>query len=746
MGHPVRNSEASVNELEKAVAILRQRGATDADIVRYVAEYRKATKTPESSTPGQQFGALAARGVTLGFAPKILGGIDAVNAMLPRAMGGESMPASGFGAKYTETRDRISRAADQGIAEHPVAGRAVEIGSGLATSLPVMGARVTASVARPALKGLARIGAGAMKGVETGAALGAAAGAGHATGGLKDYGQQMADGAAYGGLFGGAAGAIIPPVAEFAGNVGGRALTAIGARPTGRSAQEIADDLARMRAPKGPEAPMAQAMGNSAMPEPSAPQRIRARIGQAAEAAGIESSKTRALREIARRFELDNVTPENAEVFAKLHAGKPVAVLDLGHNNVADLARTSKDVPGLGKRIVPEFLHGRSAGVRGDEGQTLQRITGDFEKRIGLKPENYYQSVDEMTAEMKAAASSNYGKIRGHVIDDPEVLSLFDEPEFRAVHEAIRRNARIRKADPIAPLSEVGEIGGKVHTQQNPQTLGTLDKMKRHLDQIIGGKIDGGPIQRDAAYAMRERLSAALDRMDEIVPEYKAARSQYRGSAEAIDAFEQGRTDFLTLDPRLIQRKLAAMPERVQDLYRRGGYDALRGKLVKMKDGANIGGWLEENPDIRSRVGALAKKADDAELLRDDLGLERHMGTRKDQILGGPNTASRLIDYESTKAQTTEAGNAARQVPGLTGRVLGALADNTITRRAAGQTSEVMGEVGKIMTRSGPTGIHLTADEIRRLQMQDIVRQLQTRGKATTLGGLTGSQVGRDRP
>lgn len=707
---------------------------------------------PTHATAGQQFGALAASGATLGFAPKILGGIDAANAMLPKSLGGESMPARDFGNRYATTRDRIMDAADEGVEHHPIAGRAVELGAGLAATIPSM-------VGRTALAGMSaaervplmvRMARNAVHGARTGAAIGAVAGAGHATGGVEDYAHEMANGAAFGGVVGAGASAVVPPLLSAAGSVAGKAVTAVGLRPTGRTALEMAIDRMRMRSPQGPEAPTQPATfaAAGATPESSAPtigEKMRARFGAAAERAGVETSKTRALREVMRRLELDNVSPDDAVSLATNNPGKPLAVLDLGHNNVADLARTAKDVPSLAKRDIPEFLHHRSAGTRGDEGRTLQRVTGDFEHRIGLKPENYFQTVDQMTAEMKKNAASDYGKIRGTVVEDPEVLSIFNEPEFRGVHESIRTNARLRRAEPIPPLTSDEITFGKKITSQNPQTIGTLDKMKRHLDQIIAGKIEGGAIGRDAAYAMRERLNAGLDRLDELHPDYQAARAKYRGSAEAIEAFEQGRKDFHETDPRLVQAKLAEMPERLRDLYRRGAYDGLRSRLLKMDDGSNIGAWLEKNPDIRERVAALAKSEGDVELLRDDLGLERHMGNRKNQILGGPNTAERLIGHESTVPRVTQAGNLARNLPGI-GKLAGSMLDNSITRRTAEQTGDVMGEVGKIMTRSGPEGMRLTAEEIRKLQMRELIKQLRTRTKVSTAGGLAGARFSTDRP
>lgn len=713
-------------------------------------------------------------------------------------------------------------------------------------------------------------------------------------------------GAVAGGATAAVLGATVPPVIRAVKAGTSSATTALALRPSGLTAQEMAADAASRSAPVGPQASATPVQSSIQSATKSGPQlgptfgqRTRAAAGRVVEKAGVESSKTRALREVARRFELDNVTEPDALAYADRAGNKPVAVLDLGAGNVGGLARTAKDVPSLARRQIPEFLHERSGGTFGNEGATLQRITSDIEQRIGLAPEDYYATVEDMTQRMKNTAASDYGKIRNQVVDDVDALSLFDEPEFRAVHDAIRRNARLRNGEQIPPLREkpaeslrdaqgrirenlnsvarkdleaesrrlsqlnaqeeayhssvkdagyrheyeelpdmertgrstrkVDQFGNKVKRQAedlsdadgmmdpdklaadnkiikdynrsqivrrareqairrinaelnrrpvaddsfdfganaddgfdfygdggaprsvapepgqfNPQTLGTLDKMKRHLDQIISGKIEGGPIQRDAAYAMRERLNTALDRMDELYPEYKQARSNYRGSAEAIEAYETGKAEFLRLDPRAIQQKLAKMPERLQDLYRRGGYDALRSeKLTRMDDGANIGAFLEKNPDIRARIAALAKNADDQPLLRSDFNVERQMGDRKNFILGGPNSAERMIEHASTVPRVTQAGNLVRNVPGV-GKFAAHMLDNTLTRRLAEQTGDVMGEVGKVMTRTGRPGIQSTFGEIAALKAKDLERAELARQIGTwTTSRITGTPPSR---
>jgi hypothetical protein len=758
-----------MDELQKAIAKLRQLGATQQEIDAYVQEHSPAFRgrgTSGTFSDEPKPGALSRIGDRLSGAMQqlvddpfgTLGSMakSAVKAPVESFMRTFDTPVVGeevSPARYLRGKAgplpgalpmgaRITKENTPGAitpAEHRAAGLQTVVNA----ALPAIASRTGGALVR---QGVNKFLSNA---VGTGAA-GAAAGAAY------DPEDPLV-----GAVTGGITGAVLGPVGEGIIKGGGKLTSGVvnelGLRPSGKSAVEMFQDALKVQEPLGPQAQSATpsietifgGTGGSNAP-PSAPtnlQRVRAATGRLVErATPIESAKTRALREVARRFSAesgDNVTRGDALAFADRAGDKPIMPLDLGAGNVAGLARMAKDTPGLGRRLIPEALHGRSSGVGVPEGEgaTLQRVTSDFEKRIGLKPEDYFRSLEDMIKEQKANASADYGAIRNTLVDDPEVLSLFDIPEWRAVHERVRTNARVaHKGEVIPPLRDVSEAvqaadAAGVPDALNAQKLGTLDKVKRQLDKIIEGKAEGGPIDRDLAYSMRERLNEVLTRMDELHPEYGKARSRYRGSAEMMDAYKAGKEDFLTEDPRFIRSKLETLPERLQDLYRRGGYDALRSdKLMKLSDAANIGDALLKNPDIRARIEALAKSPEEATALRGDQSIEQAMGFRKNAILGGPNTAERLIEFETTKPRLTRAGEVARLIPGV-GKAAGALVDNRLTQRAAGQTADVMGEVSKILTRPGRAGIEQTFDEVMQLLAADALRRQRLRAAGNVVIG-----------
>jgi hypothetical protein len=127
-----------------------------------------------------------------------------------------------------------------------------------------------------------------------------------------------------------------------------------------------------MKAPVGPQAasntPTVEAITKGASsprlhvsPQPSALDRFRATTGQAVKNLGVESNTDRALRLVAERYDLDNVTPADATAYVDRAGAKPVSVIDLGGGNVAGLARLAKDTPGLARRQIPSSCMGAAA-------------------------------------------------------------------------------------------------------------------------------------------------------------------------------------------------------------------------------------------------------------------------------------------------------------------------------------------------------------------------------------------------
>jgi hypothetical protein len=111
--------------------------------------------------------------------------------------------------------------------------------------------------------------------------------------------------------------------------------------------------------------------------------------------------------------------------------------------------------------------------------------------------------------------------------------------------------------------------------------------MKRGLDHIIegAGKEGKPPLSRQTARALRASLNEALDEID--VPEYKTARSIWRGFSEQLEELKRGQEGFLRKPPELVARELAASS--APDMYRVGAIQAVSDAAYGVgPEGANV--------------------------------------------------------------------------------------------------------------------------------------------------------------
>lgn len=153
-----------------------------------------AAPTPQAKPsiidPASRTGAVLsglAQGATLGFADEALGGIDALNHIAPKWLGGEGAPASEFSQRYAETRDRVRAGDEAGKEAH---GTAHAVSSFAGSVLPFVTGGVAGKLVKPTLA----------RAMGEGAALGGVAGFGNAKGDAVQQAEGTAAGAALGGL------------------------------------------------------------------------------------------------------------------------------------------------------------------------------------------------------------------------------------------------------------------------------------------------------------------------------------------------------------------------------------------------------------------------------------------------------------------------------------------------------------------------------------------------------------------
>jgi hypothetical protein len=198
-----------------------------------------------------------------------------------------------------------------------------------------------------------------------------------------------------------------------------------------------------------------------------------------------------------------------------------------------------------------------------------------------------------------------------------------------------------------APPGEAGPGLPRFH----PQSVGVLDWMKQGGDDVIQTGLEGRrKIGQHEARTSLAKLHGVLAALDEVRPEYQAARAQFADDSALEDALAMGQRAFEpTVMPEQLAADFAATPKPAQSLARQGALRSLYGKT----EGVDPGGVRSLNffrqPVVQQKLDALA--ANDAgragmpEVLRREMNMAR---TERDALRNSRslNRAETIRDVE----------------------------------------------------------------------------------------------------
>jgi len=196
-------------------------------------------------------------------------------------------------------------------------------------------------------------------------------------------------------------------------------------------------------------------------------------------------------------------------------------------------------------------LQARAAGQ-------VPAIQSSLEDALGVPRGSATQSILDIAAKQKAAADPAYALAHAAPdITDPGVLDILRRPAFvraygKAQDAAIARGETpppdlLPSGVPIPEMlqghPEAEAAFRAAYLKQNPQTLQsvsvkTIDQVKKSMNALINSQFTSG--DNDIAFANKDALKDLLARVDATTPAYAAARAQYAGHSELIDAAKAG--------------------------------------------------------------------------------------------------------------------------------------------------------------------------------------------------------------
>jgi len=657
--------------------------------------------------------------------------------------------AAASGRPYEEELAAVRAEYAQFAADYPIAQPALEFVGG---ALPAVAAMLVpgGQVTLPA--NLMRMASPLMR---AGAAIARTPGVRNVVGGLRRTGDVLADAIGYGKTV---------PQRSFGQNVG-RATTIGGVQGAfgGAGASEDSRTMgaifgAGLGVPLGAVSTLAPAALGAA-----------GRYASQYLAPTAETIKMAAARRLSNAL---NMTPQEMQARVELDRAMGVPSLPLNVSPEATaLAETMATRPGSSQSQIGRGIATQREGAR-------ERLASQIESQ--LAPASYFETRDAVTDSLRRSAAPAYeAAFSVGAIDDPRILDYLNDPEFRKAFDVAKeladkqaREARRQGLDPtpfemeqvyrstgvvdperLALLQQMGlpedmiaryinDLGPAAMTTERVAlpNVRTLDYMKRGLDVMIQKGMAGDPIQRENARLLRQARNNFVARLDEVVPEYKAARQQYAGEMEVLEALDEGFQNFQKMKPEEVSSAFKNFSAAEQNAYRIGVARNLWGQLMEPSAEADYARRLINSPSTKMKLQAIFPSQAQYDLF--EKALQRESGLFKDatRVLGLSPTARRTAALEAFEADPMfeAATTLATQgfEGGLTAMVMNALSKGTVSDDVAKQLAEWL-------TADDPTKLAAAVDALTRFGAQ----QAQVLPKRFGLSvGVTGGTLGAGFP
>lgn len=271
-------------------------------------------------------------------------------------------------------------------------------------------------------------------------------------------------------------------------------------------------------------------------------------------------------------------------------AGVPATIGDSAGKNTSALVEAVAGKPGRGPAELADKLEQR---------QATQGARVEQQVNKALKPSEYFSELDKLKDELYTNAKPMYEAAYKNATPIPvrDVSFLYDSKEGKtALKAAINlmntRGIPIGKKDVLGNVKRLG--------------LQPLDYTKQALDDMISKEESAGSTSRGSALRfMRNKLRDVLDNAS---PDYKAARGQYAGDLEVLDALKSGREEFSKMTPKQVENLVGNMSFAEKDAYRTGVAQTLFEAIGKTPRGSNVAAKVVGTPALTDKLAPLFDK------------------------------------------------------------------------------------------------------------------------------------------
>ena len=360
------------------------------------------------------------------------------------------------------------------------------------------------------------------------------------------------------------------------------------------------------------------------------------------------------------------LTPD--ELAAKAAEDRALGIPTMLGDYLVDGADAALRVPSAGRSAHLEALYDRQMGAR-------ERTQSQLNKAFG-RPQEFYDTEEKLLNAGRARANDVYdaayavGDIR-----DPRIIDMLKGDSMRkfwtrakAIADLDAEAAVARGEDPtpykLKPLFEEVDDGGgysAIRRTDAVPDVRTLDYIKKgmsdEIDSLYKGTSSAGKQQ---ATGLKELYKAFVKRVDEIVPEYKAARQVYAGDMEIREALEAGRT-ITKMVPAQVRKLMKGASAGELDALKTGAYEGFRKMIDDPTTNRNWGKIFSMPGKARDNLRTILPKKE-FDLLQTIFNRESEIFSTSGSRMAGSQTIGRkeaIDDIDRTIQDSDLVGTAA---------------------------------------------------------------------------------------
>lgn len=541
------------------------------------------------------------------------------------------------GMPYEQALAQVRNEYSQFAQDNPIGAPLMEFAGGIAPSIAAMfvpggQAAGTVSGART-LGALGQAAKAIIGGRSTGQNVLRATGTGTATGAISGAGSTEGD-RTIGAIFGGGTGALLAPVAQLAPALAGATYRRLGDRF--RSGDNLPLTAPQINPP---------------------------------DLTPIEVAAARRMTK-----SLGDMTPQ--EMMQRINEDALLGVPSMPANANRGLLNTAEIIAQMPNQAA-NVIEGAFEGQRGD---VRNRIVGQI--RNNLAPTTYFDDLENLQQGMQARAKPLYDAARAvGAVDDPVILNFMQHPIIQDAYRTASRAADIRKNTAIAlgedpsefelsrimrptgnfdpaaiqSLREMGIPENKIteylsgagdSAMEMAETIvpdvNTLHQIKVSLDNMVNSLYSSeNKAIRDSAGAVEDLRDRFLQRFDEVVPEYAAARAAYAGDKQIENALTAGFNDYKDTPPEVLARMFSTLSDSEKQAYRTGSARKIWSTVMNPTQDRNFARDVINSPEEREKLRIMFPSQGSYDLFEAALLREKDLYAGATRVLSGSPTTRR---------------------------------------------------------------------------------------------------------